>query len=90
LAFSGVEPAKAVAPSANELKLAEQLVSSIEADFEPELWKNEYRERLCKMIAAKARGERLEPVKPKKRAPQASLAESLRASITAAKEKKVA
>jgi len=90
LAFSGVEPAKTVAPSANELKLAEQLVSSIEADFEPELWKNEYRERLCKMIAAKARGEKLEPVKPKKRAPQASLAESLRASIAAAKEKKVA
>ena len=90
LAFSGVEPAKTAAPSANELRLAEQLVSSIEADFEPELWQNEYRQRLCKMIEAKARGEKLEPVKPKKRAAQASLAESLRASIAAAKEKKVA
>jgi DNA end-binding protein Ku len=90
LAFSGVKPEKAAAPSANELKLAEQLVSSIEADFEPELWKNEYRERLCKLIEAKARGEKLQPVKPKKRAPQASLADSLRASISAAREKKVA
>lgn len=90
LAFSGVEPGKAAAPSASELKLAEQLVSSIEADWQPELWKNEYRARLCKMIEAKARGEKLEPVKLKKRAPQASLAESLRASIAAAKEKKVA
>lgn len=90
LSFSGIEPAKAASPSANELKLAEQLVSSIEADFEPELWQNEYRQRLCKLIEAKARGEKLEPVRPKKRAPQVSLAESLKASIAAAKERKVA
>jgi DNA end-binding protein Ku len=90
LAFSGVQPDKAAAPSANELKLAEQLVSSIEAEFEPQLWQNEYRQRLCKMIEAKARGEKLEPVRRKKRAPQASLADSLKASIAAAREKRVA
>lgn len=91
LAFSGIEPSKTVAPQANELKLAEQLVSSITADFEPETWQNEYRQRLCKLIEAKARGEKLEPVRPKRKASQASLAESLRASIAAAKrEKKVA
>jgi DNA end-binding protein Ku len=90
LSFAGVEPAKTVAPQANELKLAEQLVSSIEADFDPALWRNEYRQRLCELIAAKERGEKLEPARPKKRAPQASLAESLRASLAAVKEKKVA
>ena len=90
LSFSGIEPAKTAAPSANELKLGEQLVASIEADFDPELWQNEYRKRLCKMIEAKARGEKLEPVRAKKKAPQQSLAESLRASIAAAKEKRVA
>lgn len=90
LSFSGVEPAKAAAPQAHELKLAEQLVSSIEADFDPELWQNEYRQRLCKLIEAKARGEKLEPVRPKKKAAQGSLADSLKASIAAAKEKKVA
>ena len=90
LSFSGVEPAKTASPSANELKLAEQLVSSIEGDFEPEQWQNEYRQRLCKLIEAKARGEKLERPKPKKKAAQANLAESLRASIAAAKEKKVA
>lgn len=90
LSFSGVEPSKTAAPHANELKLAEQLVASIEADFDPELWKNEYRERVCKLIEAKARGEKITPQKPKKKAPQASLADSLRASIAAAKEKKVA
>ena len=90
LAFSGIEPAKAAAPQASELKLAEQLVSSITADFDPQAWQNDYRQRLCKLIEAKARGEKLEPVKTKKKASQASLAESLRASIAAAKEKKVA
>jgi DNA end-binding protein Ku len=90
LSFSGIEPAKTAAPSANELKLGEQLVSSIEADFDPELWQNEYRQRLCDLIAAKAAGKKLEAPKRKKKAPQASLADSLRASIAAAKEKKVA
>ena len=90
LSFSGVEPAKATAPQASELKLAQQLVSTIEADFDPALWQNEYRQRLCKLIEAKARGEKLEPQRPKKKAPQASLAESLKASIAAAKEKRVA
>jgi DNA end-binding protein Ku len=90
LSFSGVEPAKTAAPHASELKLAQQLVSTIEADFDPALWQNEYRQRLCKLIEAKARGEKVERQPPKKKAPQASLAESLKASIAAAKEKKVA
>lgn len=90
LSFAGIEPAKTVAPSANELKLGEQLVSSIEADFDPQLWQNEYRQRLCELIEAKASGKKLEAPKPKKKAPQVSLADSLRASIAAAKEKRVA
>jgi DNA end-binding protein Ku len=90
LSFSGVEPAKAATPSANEMKLAQQLVASITSDFEPELWQNEYRQRLCKLIEAKSRGEKLERVRPKKRPAQKSLAESLKASLAAAKEKRVA
>jgi DNA end-binding protein Ku len=91
LSFSGVQPAKAAAPKSNELKLAEQLVGSIAGDFEPELWRNEYRQRLCQLIEAKARGEKMAPVRRKKRVSNASLAESLKASIAAAaREKKVA
>ena len=90
LRFSGVEPGKNAAPHANEIKLGEQLVSSIEADFDPQLWQNEYRQRLCKLIEAKASGKKIQRVRVKKKAPQASLADSLRASIAAAKEKKVA
>jgi DNA end-binding protein Ku len=90
LSFSGIEPAKSVTPQASELKLAQQLVSSIEADFDPSLWQNEYRQRLCKLIEAKARGEKVKPVQPKKKRAPASLEQSLRASIAAVKEKKVA
>jgi DNA end-binding protein Ku len=90
LSFSGIESNRTNAPAASELKLAQQLVSSIETDFDPSAWQNEYRQRLCKLIEAKARGEKLEPVKPRKKAASASLADSLRASIAAVKEKKVA
>jgi DNA end-binding protein Ku len=90
LSFAGIEPAKSVSPQASELKLAQQLVSSIEADFDPSLWQNEYRQRLCKLIEAKARGEKVKPVRARKKRAPASLAESLRASIAAVKEKKVA
>jgi DNA end-binding protein Ku len=90
LSFSNVRPEKSSLPQAHEMKLAEQLVSSIEADFNPQQWQNEYRERLCKLIAAKARGEKVERVRVKKKAPQANLADSLKASIAAAKERKVA
>ena len=90
LSFSNVKPAKASLPQPHELKLAEQLVSSIAADFNPEQWQNEYHARLCKLIEAKARGEKLAPVRVRKKAPTVSLADSLKASIAAAKERKVA
>jgi DNA end-binding protein Ku len=90
LSFSGIEPVKANAPSAAELKLAQQFVSSIETDFDPSQWHNEYRKRLCKLIEAKARGEKIEPAPRKRKAASANLADSLRASIAAVKEKKVA
>lgn len=90
LSFSGVEPAKSATPQPNELRLAEQLVKSIEADFDPRQWQNEYRERLCKLIEAKARGEKVKPVRVKKQRAAGSLADSLKASIAAAREKKVA
>jgi len=90
VSFSGVEPAKSATPQANELKLAEQLVKSIEADFDPRQWQNDYRERLYKLIEAKARGEKIKPVPAKRKRAEGSLADSLKASIAAAKEKKVA
>jgi len=90
LTFSGIEPAKSATPAENELRLAEQLVSSISADFDPAQWPDEYRQRVCALIEAKARGEKITAPKPKRKAAPTGLAESLKASIAAAREKKVA
>jgi DNA end-binding protein Ku len=90
LTFSGVEPGKTNAPRANELKLAEQLVASIEGPFDPELWQNEYRARLARVIEAKAKGEKLPAHRAPRKRPQGNLAESLKASLAAVKEQRVA
>jgi DNA end-binding protein Ku len=85
LKVTGVETA---VPLANELKLAEQLVSSISADFDPHLWKNEYRQRLLEVIEAKARGTKVSPIRVKQKSPPTSLAASLMASIAEVRERK--
>jgi DNA end-binding protein Ku len=90
LSFSGIKPEKPAAPLESELKLAAQLVDSITGHFQPAQWEDEYRNRVCALIEAKARGERLAPVKPKRRAAPAGLEQQLRASIAAARERRVA
>ena len=59
----------------------------------PEEWRNEYRERLHKLVEAKAKGTKLKLVAAKPKEATGDLAESLRASLAAtapAKGKKVA
>ena len=85
-----IRPDKARTPSQAEVKLAEQLVDTISGAFEPEQWQNEYRERLAKLIEAKAKGAKLRLVKPQPKEATGDLAESLRASLAATKGKKVA
>jgi DNA end-binding protein Ku len=91
LAVPAIRPDKARTPSEAEVKLAEQLVDSITGPFAPQEWENEYRERLHKLIEAKAKGTRLRLVSPKPKDATGDLAESLRASLAAtATGKKVA
>ncbi|MGZ5724202.1 MAG: non-homologous end joining protein Ku [Caldimonas sp.] len=86
-----IRPDKARTPSDAEVKLAEQLVESITGAFAPEEWHNEYRDRLHKLIEAKAKGTKLRLVAAKPKEATGDLAESLRASLaTTAKGKKVA
>ena len=77
-------------PAAKEVELAKQLVTTIAGDFEPELWRDEYRERLNDLIKAKERGKTIKLVEPKPKRPIGDLAETLRQSLVGAKEKKVA
>lgn len=90
LRLPALKPDKARTPSEMELKLAQQLVDSISGDFEPERWPDEYRERLRRLIAAKAHGEKVTVLQPKPRKPTTNLADSLRASIAAARGRQVA
>ncbi len=92
LAVPAIRPDKARTPSAAEVKLAEQLVESITGPFAPDEWHNESRQRLHKLIEAKAKGTKLRLVAAKPREVSADLAESLRASLaaTSSKGKKVA
>jgi DNA end-binding protein Ku len=66
---------------AKELKMAEQLVSALEGEFKPEEFRDEYRDRVMKLIESKAHGQpvKLEVVKQKE--PVDSIAESLAASL---------
>jgi len=68
-----------------ERALAEQLVASLEGDFEPEKYHSEYRERLKELIAAKASGKRVAKARPVEREPtEKSLAAALKASLAKA------
>ena len=90
LSLPAIEPDAGRSPSEMELKLADQLVASIAGDFEPGRWPDEHRERLCRLIEAKARGQKVVKLEPQPRRKGADLAESLRASIAAARERRVA
>lgn len=84
-----VSEPKGTEPDAKELALAEQLVETISADFDPSLWQDEYRERLRKLIAAKAHGKKVRAPKPPRKRAAGGLADQLRRSL-AGTERKVA
>ena len=64
-----------------ELAMAEQLVQALAGEFDPTQFRDEHRERVLALIAAKAKGKRLE-LPPKKRAPRArDLASALEQSL---------
>jgi len=71
-----------------EVAMARQLIESLSTDFEPEKYRDEYRERVLEMIERKAEGEEIsvQPVEePAARVPD--LMAALEASVAAAKGK---
>lgn len=70
-----------------ELELAKTLIESLEASFEPEKYKDTYRENLMKLIEAKAEGkEVVAPKEPAHKAPVIDILEALKASIAEGKK----
>jgi DNA end-binding protein Ku len=83
---SALEVPKATEPSDRELKMAEQLVASLSAPFEPERYPDVYREQVLALVEKKAAGEVIEPpAEEKAPARVVSLADALSASLAAAR-----
>lgn len=77
--------AEARAHSEKEAKMAEQLISAYEGEFDPKEFVNEHRDRVLQLIDMKAHGKRvrLKPVHEKKA--EASLVSALEKSLAHAK-----
>lgn len=66
-----------------ELKLAQQLVESLAADFEPAKYRDEYQERVKALIEAKLAGKEVASAPQPHLAPVIDLMEALKKSLTA-------
>jgi DNA end-binding protein Ku len=66
--------------SARELKMAQQLIDSLSTDWEPEKYRDEYREKVLELIERKAAGEEI-AVQPE--APQPAKVPDLMAALEA-------
>jgi DNA end-binding protein Ku len=71
-----------------ELAMAESLIESMSADFDPDLYHDEYREALEKVIEAKVEGREVveQPVQEEDTGSVVDLMAALRASVAAAKK----
>jgi DNA end-binding protein Ku len=78
-------------PDARELRMARQLVAALEGPFDPEDFRDEYRDRVLELVEAKAEGRSLPRRKAEKKETGGSLEAALSASLKRAKKgKKVA
>ena len=66
-----------------ELDLAKQIIASLEAPFDPEELRSEYRESLRELLEAKLAGQEIEVPEPDAPTPVIDLMEALKASVAA-------
>ncbi|MEA2297553.1 MAG: end-binding protein Ku [Solirubrobacteraceae bacterium] len=78
-----------VATSDRELAVAKQLIESLSGPFEPEKYRDEYREQVLALIDRKASGEEivLQPSAPEEKADGADLMSALQASLEEVKKR---
>jgi DNA end-binding protein Ku len=85
---SSLEIPEGGAPSERELHMAEQLVDSLAARFEPERFPDVHREKVLALVERKAEGKTIEaPAAEEPAAPVVSLADALSASLAAARDR---
>jgi DNA end-binding protein Ku len=79
-------PGRQTRVSEKELKMAQQLIDSLSADFEPDRYADTYREKVLDLIERKAEGkEVVVNAEPERPAPVIDLMAALEASLKAAK-----
>jgi DNA end-binding protein Ku len=84
-------PASSAKPGERELKMAEQLIASLDAKFDPKKYKDDYREQVMALIEKKQAGEEIASDEPlEKSGKVVDLMEALRRSLSAAKSDKPA
>src|SRR5215218_1353549 len=69
-----------------ELELARQVIESISGDFDPEEFRNEYRDDLRRMLEAKVAGQEITRPEPAPETPVIDLMEALKASVAETKK----
>ena len=80
-------PGKESAPKERELQMAEQLIESLTAKFEPDKYKDEHRDQVLELIERKAQGEEIvAPETPEEPAKVINLMDALQASLKAMKK----
>ena len=80
-----VQTTKDTKPSDREVTMARQLVNSLSTDWDPEKYKDDYREKVLEMIEAKAEGNEIAvPEAPERPAPVVDLMAALEASLAKA------
>lgn len=68
-------------PREQEKKLAQQLIESLAAEFQPEKYKDQYHEQMLELISAKQQGKQVAEAPHPKLAPVIDLMEALKKSI---------
>jgi DNA end-binding protein Ku len=86
--FEGVDVDAKV--RSQELEMAKQLIDNLTADWNPEEYRDEYREAMLEIVEKKIAGEEIEVVPQEAPAKVVDLMEALKASVAAAKSGDVA
>lgn len=81
-------PVPSAKPSEKELAMAQQLIDALSSDFDPEKYRDTYRERIMEIIERKAQGKEIVASPRKEPAKAKDLADALAASLEAARSRR--
>lgn len=78
---SELRPPKGKALDRKELSMARKLIDMLEASFEPEAYRDEYRDRVLEMIDSKSKGKRVKRPPPSRKKSTGDIKAALEASL---------